>query len=383
LFPGLGDIVAIKVGGKLELVITVRKRSTFLLGDLSVPIDRLRSGKEPVGTGPFVMTHASPNEIVMSRFSDYYLGSPHVQQIIWKPYPALRTAWAGMMRGEIDFLYEVGHESVEFVQGESSVNTFVFPRPYVMGVLFNSSRGPVADARIRRALNFAVNRQLILEQMLRNRGSVADTAVRPEHWAYDPNIIGYTYDPARALAILDASGNPPKVSRAVSVNPARVQFTCLLLENLALWERMALLVQKQLFEIGVDMKLESVSTTVFNDRVARGDFDAIFLELSGVSMSRAYNYWHSASPGNAFGYRNPSVDEALDAIRRAPDDDTYRAAVSQLQRSMIANPPAIFLAWSQTARAVSRRFRVPSAPNTDILGSVRSWELAQMQTARR
>jgi ABC-type transport system substrate-binding protein len=137
---------------------------------------------------------------------------------------------------------------------------------------------------------------------------------------------------------------------------------------------MALIVQKQLFEIGVDMRLETLPATVFNERVARGEFDALFLELiSGRSMSKPYIFWHSAGALNSFGYRNDDVDDALNAIRTAPDDDTYRQSVSRFQRSVQGDPPAIFLAWGQTTRAVSSRFEVPVAPNNDILTSVSSW----------
>jgi ABC-type transport system substrate-binding protein len=137
---------------------------------------------------------------------------------------------------------------------------------------------------------------------------------------------------------------------------------------------MALLVQRQLFEIGVDMKLEAVPANVFNARVARGDFDALFLELiSGRSMSKPFFFWHSSGAFNSFGYRNADVDEALNTIRTAPDDSVYRQAVSQFQRSLVSDPPGIFLAWGQTTRAVSKRFEVPTTTGSDILASLGSW----------
>lgn len=379
LFPGVEDILSIDTSGANELVIRLRNRSTFLVGDLSMAISKPAPGKQTVGTGPFIATETSREQIVMSSFNEYYEGAPRIQKIVWKLYPALRTAWAGMMRGEVDFLYDVGQESLEFVQGESSVGTFAFLRPYAFGVVFNSRRGSLKDPRVRQALNFAVNRQLILERALGGHGVVAHAPIWPLHWAYDRTIVGFTYDPVRARAILDSAASLQKRSRGAGspVSPARFRFTCLLPENFGIWERMALLVQKQLFEVGVDMKLEALPPDKFLERLSRGDFDAVFLELSGASMSRPYVFWHSASPRNWFGYRNHFVDEPLDHIRRASDDQAYRAAVAELQRAMIANPPAIFLAWGQTARAVSRRFQVVSAPDNDILSSVGAWRVAE------
>jgi peptide/nickel transport system substrate-binding protein len=374
----LDDIVEISVNGPREVTVTLRDRSTFFLEDLSLPISKRGKDSKTSGTGPFMVQASSPEQIIMSTFADHYLGMPGVEEIVWKPYPALRTAWAGMMRGEIDFLYEVGQDTVEFVQGESSVKTFTFLRPYVFGVVFNSSREPFNDRQVRRALNFAVDRQSIVDQALKGRGIVAHTPVWPEHWAYDQTIPGYSYDPIRAAAILDESHKRLNSSKSQFASPARFRFTCLLIEHLAHWERMALLVQKQLFEIGVDMKLEAVPADVFNARVARGDFDALFLELvSGRSIGKPYFFWHSAGALNSFGYRSDQVDEAWNAIRRAPDDEIYRHSVSLLQRSLVADPPAIFLAWGQTTRAVSKRFEVPTTAGSDILASLGSWSPAR------
>jgi ABC-type transport system substrate-binding protein len=376
LQPGLQDIVGIDVVGPREIVIRLRHRSTFLLDDLSMPISKRGETGESIGTGAFVTTSGSSEQIVMSSFRNYYQGAPQIQQIVWNPYPTLRTAWAGMMRGEIDFLYEVGQDAVEFVQGESSVSTFDFLRQYVYGVIFNSRREHLANSMVRQALNFGVNRQLIVDQALRGQGVVAHTPVWPIHWAYDQSVPGYTYDPGRASAILDAiQESQIKIqSNAPYARSARLRFKCLLLENFSVWERMALLVQKQLFDIGVDMELEALPPREFNDRIAKGQFDAVFLEIiGGTSMSKPAIFWHSASSRNSFGYRDPDVDHALDAVREAPDDETYRASVAQLQRSMIANPPAIFLAWGKTFRAVSRRFQVPNEPGTDVFLTVNRW----------
>ncbi|MGH9146279.1 MAG: ABC transporter substrate-binding protein [Vicinamibacterales bacterium] len=384
LVPGLDDVVDIGVNGPRELTVTLRNRSTFFLDDLALPISKRGKDAKSIGTGPFIVKTSSPGEIVMSTFADHYLGTPRVEEIVWRPYPALRTAWAGMMRDEVDFLYEVGQETVEFVQGESSVNTFTFLRPYVFGVVFNSGRHPFQDRQVRRALNFAIDRQAVVDGALKGRGIVAHTPVWPDHWAYDQTIPGYSYDPLRAAAILDESHKRLNSSQGHAGSPARFRFTCLLIENLAHWERMALIVQKQLFAVGVDMRLEAVPANVFNERVARGDFEALFLELvSGRSIGKPYLFWHSAGAFNSFGYRSDAVDDVWDAIRRAPDDDVYKRSVSLLQRSLVADPPAIFLAWGQTTRAVSKRFEVPATTGSDILASLGSWLPARTSESAR
>ena len=381
--PAFSHIVAIETTEAGEVAITLRRRSTFFLEDLgTVAIAKVNKANEQIGTGPFVIQNSDPNEeLTMSRFEEYDEGVSAVDEIIWTGYRDLRSAWTAMMRGEVDFLYEVGQDAVDFVDRESSVATFSFLRPYPIGLMFNSARGPLAGQRIRQALNFAIDRELILEHALRGRGIVASTPVWPRHWAYDRTIRGYAYDPSRAMALLDTALGPagtPSGGRQV-----RLTFTCLLPDDFASWERMALLVQKQLFAVGVDMKIEAVPAQEFNRRVQRGDFDAVFGEVnSGPPLARPFIFWYSSGEFNLFGFKNRSVDEAFDRIRDATTDLEYQAGVRQLQESLLLDPPGAFLVWPETTRAVSRRFDVPSEQDRDILSSVSRWQVVRSAAAQ-
>jgi hypothetical protein len=82
-----------------------------------------------------------------------------------------------------------------------------------------------------------------------------------------------------------------------------------------------------------------------------------------------YQFLHSPVPGSPAlldsGYA--AADGALDRLRLASSDDEVRAAVGGLQRVLYDDPPGVFIAWDERARAVSRRFFVPSTPGRDIL----------------
>jgi peptide/nickel transport system substrate-binding protein len=378
LSPGLSDIVAIEAPSEYTLLIRLRERSKFLLDDLTVAIVKPASSGGTVGTGPFVMSSTANNELVMNALSNYYRGKPTIDRIVWKSYPAVRTAWAAMMRGEIDFLYQVPPEAVEFIEAVDSVRLFSFLRNYAYLVVFNSNRKPFDDWQVRKALNYAINRDKLITRAFSNRGQIASGPLWPSHWAYDFSVPSYSYDPTRANALLDAAKMPRirTYERADSA-PGRVHFTCLVPENFALWERMALIVQRDLAEIGVAMRIESVPFEVFNQRIGSGDFDAVTIELIvGNTASRPYTFWSSKSTQNVWGYRNPNLDRALDDLRRASDEALYKSAFRRVQEQSLDNPPAIFLALGQVTRAVSNRFDVVAPPNTDILPSIPDWRLA-------
>jgi len=107
--------------------------------------------------------------------------------------------------------------------------------------------------------------------------------------------------------------------------------------------------------------------------VASRRFEAVMTEfLGGPTLFNVYGMWHSRG-SLVGGLGNPLLDAALDRVRHASTDDEYRAGVADAQRAVVEDPPAIFLAWSRRARAVSRRFEVPVEPNTDVLGTLRLW----------
>ena len=206
--PGLNDIVGVDAPSNDAIVIHLRDRSTFLLDDLTASI--VKPGPTgQVGTGPFITSSTANNELVMSAVTSYYRGKPAIDRIVWKSYPALRTAWAAMMLGEIDFLYEVPPGAVEFIEPEASVQVFPFLRNYVYLVVFNSRRHPFDDRRVRNALNYAIDRKRLIDEALGGLGQQVSGPVWPLHWAHDPSVPGYSYDPSRATARLDSAGIPP------------------------------------------------------------------------------------------------------------------------------------------------------------------------------
>jgi peptide/nickel transport system substrate-binding protein len=377
-YPGLSDILSIETPTRDEVVINLRNRSTFLLDDLGVSILKISEASSPVGAGPYRVTSSSENELVMQAFPKYYKGTPQIERVVWKAYPTVRTAWAAMMRDEIDFLYEVPRDAVEFIATETSVQMFPFLRNYEIAVVFNSSRPPVDKWAIRRALNYAIDRRSLVERALRGHGQAASGPAWPLHWAYDSSVPEYSYDPARSVALLDSAGLPP-LTHATGVDepPSRLHFTCLVPDSFTLWERMALMVQRDLAEVGVDMRIESMPFPEFNRRIATGDFQAVMLEfIVGNSPSRPFGFWHSNSKQNVWGFNNPQVDQALDGIRRATNESAYRQAFRDFQVQTLDDSPAIFLALGQTVRAVSKRFQVVAPPETDILPTISDWRPA-------
>jgi peptide/nickel transport system substrate-binding protein len=352
LGPAASDLEAITPGGPNALKIRLRQRSSFIIDALGMAV---RGSGADESIGPFYNSQTSEGDLELLANANYFAGRPTIDSVVIRPYSSLRAAWADMLRGQVDMLYDVGPDTVDLLQGAKSVRVFTQQRAYAYVMFVNMRRPPLNDRTLRRQLNAAINRPELIERALSGHAIIADSPVWPYHWAFSGDAPRFTYEPKSS--------------------DRRLRLTCIFAD--ASLERLALSVQQMLAGIGVDLQLEMLSIDDWSKRAAAGDFDLLLADaLMGPTLLRPYQFWHTSSPNNWGHYSSAAVDAALDEIRRAGSDDEYRAGVAAFQRAMVDDPPAIFLAWSQRARAVSTRFEVPVEPGRDVLGTLRLWRPA-------
>jgi peptide/nickel transport system substrate-binding protein len=364
------------------LEIRVRQPDTFLLSDLaSVPIEF--PGNRLIGSGPFSIVQRSTDRTTLRAFDKYYRGRPAIDGIDIQVYGTQRAAWAAMLRGDADMLHEVSRDAVDFVEEETRVKTFTFPRAYYIVLAFNVRNPQLKDPAVRRAINLAIDRNLIVKEGLRGRGKSADGPVWPDHWAYGAPHHPFVYDPVTARRELEAAHFPVRTGGAGSM-PKRFSFKCMVWSEDSRFDRTALLVQKELYDIGIDMRLEPVSLQDMSTRSATGDFDAFLFEMvSGKDLGWVYAFWHSPAGKTLIDTGYHGADTILDDMRHATSDEDVRKATAALDDQLTVDPPAAFIAWQAQSRAVSNRVVVAADPKRDILAVARLWRFAPPDASKQ
>jgi peptide/nickel transport system substrate-binding protein len=354
--PASEDIREGRVVDRTTIEISLNRPSAFLLEALDIHI--ARAADSLVGTGPFLATTGG-DSFEMRANETYYGGAPSIKQIDIVPYTSIRAAWADMLRGQVDMLYDVGVEALDLIEPSKDVQVFPFRRGYAFMVLLNVRKPYLKDPEFRQQLNTAIDREALVANVLRGHGTPAYGPVWPEHWAFDADLPQFTYEP-RLVATR-------RTLKMFFVDPSH--------------EHIAIAIQRQLQAIGVDLELEVVPDLT---RAQMGNFDLFLADyVQGPNLYRPYLFWHSGSPYNWGGYSDKAVDEALDVVRHATNDETYKAGVADFQRAMVNDPPAIFLAWRERSRAVTARFVVPAKQGADILSSLHLWRPATEQLLAR
>jgi peptide/nickel transport system substrate-binding protein len=334
-----------------------------------------------VRTGPFKIISMKP-ALVAERNTTYHRGTPDIDRVEVTFFDTQRAVFAAMMRGAVDLVPEVNPESVEFLEGASQLRTFAAIRPFYIPLVFNVRHPILKNVEVRRAIVQAIDREEIVRQAMRGHARIADDPVWPEHWAYNPATKGYAYDPAAARARLDSAGFPVRPSKDPDRMASRFQFNCLFYNKDFQFERIAVLLQRQLEEVGVDLVLTPVDEITLQKRAGKGDFDSYVFHLSsGKSFDLIYRFWHSEGKYQSTGYHG--ADAVLDELRRSYGDSEIRIAMAQLRQRFYEDAPAAFLAWPETTRAVDKRFDIGDRTDPDVLANLWQWHVGPELKARR
>ena len=163
---------------------------------------------QPVGTGPYVLGEWARDErIVLNRRADYWGGTATYESIVWRPVPEAATRLAELEVGAADLVANIPPEAAERLEALPNVDvrSALGGQRFDLGLRHHEG-GPLADARVRRALNHAVDVDLIIETLL--GGNASRRASLLNEPDLDRDLHPFPYDPERARALLAEAGYP-------------------------------------------------------------------------------------------------------------------------------------------------------------------------------
>jgi peptide/nickel transport system substrate-binding protein len=377
--PSLKSITDVSVDPKKPDTVKVKlsRPEAFLVEDLATSTLR-HPTNERLGTGPYKFGAETKDSVFLEAFDKYFRGVPKLQQIELRNYRQSRAAWAALMRGEVDAVHEYNVD----VKPPDSVRSFPFVRPYFIQLVFNTRHPALRNRIVRQALSYSIDRQMVVDEAMDKQGAVADGPIWPYHWAYSTAQKTYTHNLEAARLRLESAALTVKPGKPGRM-PSRLHIRCITPGAIPQFEKIALLLQKQFYEIGIDLEIIELPADEAVKRLESSEFETVLiLRTSGRSLSSTYATFHSSiSPG---GYS--AADSVLDRLRNTTNESEIRAAVSDLQQIFHDDPPAIFIAWQKTARVVNTRYDVPgegdgkqSIPGSgrDVLSSIWLWQPRQ------
>ena len=227
---------------------------------------------------------------------------------------------------------------------------------------FNLKRKPFDDKRVRQAINYAIDKQELIDGVLLGLGEPVASPYKPGTRWSNPRLRPYPHDIEKAKqllkqagfedsdgdGILEKDGQPFRFEILTNQNPDRV--------------KSATFIQRQLKQLGIDASIRQLEWASFIGRyIKTGDFQAVVLGWSlGVEPDQ-FNIWHSSqqAPGqfNFIGYNNPKVDRLLERGRLELDPDKRMKIYHEFAEVLLEDSPIVYLFAGYGLPAIHKRVR--------------------------
>ncbi|HVK84193.1 MAG TPA: ABC transporter substrate-binding protein [Kofleriaceae bacterium] len=358
----LRSITRLSAVDRLTVEIETARPYAPLLGDLAMfplvsPAAVARWGnafqEHPVGTGPFVFEEWSRGErVVVRRFDAYWGARPNVERIVFRTVVDARQRLVELESGSVDLATGILPDEQPFVELHPDLVLHATPGNDVSYLALNTQHAPFDDVRVRRAVNYAINKEPIVKLAYQGRAIAADGPLPPTQWAYHQPRTRYPYDPAAAKELLaqaaaDGAFDPTKVYKLAALSTPR--------PYLAQPERVARFLQAALAQVGIRTELELLPYREHNARVSAGLHDlAIFgwVGDNGDPDNFLYVLFHSdnaspPAPQNIAFYRRAEVDVLLSEAQAASDEPTRARLYARVLDAIADDAPWVPLAHSE------------------------------------
>ncbi len=363
--PGLWPVIAVEQAGPREVRLQLREPTSLLLESLSV---------QAVPAGPYRGPGGPPDAPEFRAVAQPGQPTGQVDSIRVRRYGTARAAVAALLRGDVDVLYEMPDESRHLIRDEEGVHLYPNVKPYVVTLGLNHRHPVLGQRDVRLAMNIAIDRQELIGQVSDGIGFPAADMIWDQHWTrpHAGDAEAFPVDRQRAGALLDRAGLPRRLAADGSVEP-RFRVSCLVVDD-ALVQRVAPRLQQAYADLGIALDLEPVALDALAARLASGNFETFVSPVvSGYGVSMLYVLFGAHDHPRLVDSGYTAAQPAAERLRRAGSRDELRTAVHDLHRVLIEDPPAVYLFWQETSRAVGPRVTVPADASGDVLGSLAQW----------
>jgi peptide/nickel transport system substrate-binding protein len=303
--------------------------------------------EKPLGTGPYKFVEWQKNEYIdLVVNPDYWGPAPKVQKVRFRVIPDDQTRLSALQSGSVDLITNVAPELADQLSKSEKVGISSVPSARVIFLIIDTldPNSPLKDARVRQALNFAIDREGIINTILSGYGIKLSQPLTERHFGYNPNLTPYSYDPTKAKALLAAAGYPNGFELTFNYTTGRY------LKDKEVGEAVA----SQWAEIGVKAKTSSPVWTQYGSLITSRKQAQIFMlgwgnpiwdaDATLFSLLDKPKVDASAPDGSLTSYwLNPTAQNAIKEARSVSDPAKRLALYQQAEQIIHDEAPWIFL----------------------------------------
>lgn len=318
-----------------------------------IPVDKLGDDEfwdRPIGSGPCkFVSQQSGYEVVLEAFDDYYLGAPQFDKLIYRVMSDTSLS-AGIQAGEFDTGWPCvsAEEAVENLDGKNGLHAELMDNKNYLKVNINNELFP---AEVRHAFEIAIDKELIVESILKGYGSVTCTYVMPSSKYFNADLK-FKRDPKKAKEMLDAANFD--YSRTYTLATASA-------EN----EKIGVIIQQNLEELGVKVEIKSCDNATLLAGARDGTFD---MSIGSTTTLGSPTYYMLNLNPDAITYsrvNDAELYKMLLQINLETDEEKKIELSKKMQEVFYEKSPYISLCFKDIYMVLSEKLNNVDIPNND------------------
>ena len=337
-------------------------------------INKTFFSRKPTGSSYYKLDEwISGQQVVLKASNNSTSGPPSIEKLISRIIPDTSSQFLELTADNIDLMninpiqYQRVFPARKDLQQKIALYKELGNGYTYLG--FNLKKAPFNDIRVRQALNFAIDKDEVIKGVLLGLGESISSPYKPGTRWNNPNLSPYPYKPKKALELLSEAGFIKNKDGLLVKNGKPLKFEIITNQNKQR-EMTAVLIQRRLQEIGVEVSIRVIEWASFVNRfIKTGDFDVVVLGW-GLSLDPdQFNIWHSSQQGpgqfNFLGYENKKVDKLLELGRKELNPQKREKIYHQFSKYLLEDSPIVYLYAGYGLSAVHKRvkgIKKPSPP---------------------
>jgi len=320
--------------------------------------------RQPVGSHYYQLSQWNHGEnLKLSRNPNSVLGQAAIDQLVTRIIPDNSAQFLELMADNID---SMGLDPIKYSRIiparpalKKNLNLYKELGNSYTYLGFNLKHKPFDDIRVRQAINYAIDKQEIIDGVYLGLGINIASPYKPGTRWSNPQLTPYAYNPEQARTLLKEAGYYLNANGILERDGKPFSFEIITNQNKER-EKSAVIIQRRLSEVGIDVKIRAIEWASFISRfINTGDFDAVILGWGLGLDPDQYNIWHSSqqAPGqfNFIGYNNPAIDALLEQGRTEINPDKRQTIYHAFAKQLLADSPIVYLSAGYGLSAIHKR----------------------------
>lgn len=321
-----------------------------------------------VVSGPYMLTEYDTNHYVSYTANEnYWKGAPKIDKLNLKIVEGSQV-YAGLQSGEIDITHHtmtaIPQEDYESIEALDNVEV-VYGLPITNQSAFLQTEN-IPDARVRQALLYAIDRNQIVEQLLKGHGEVVDGFLSSASPFFDESVTPISYDPARAMELLAEAGWDGSQTLRFYINSGDSTFV-----------NGAQVLAAQWMAVGIPVELQTVDLATLMSVAGSKDYDIMAVQYTYAPVDPYPDIdWLLSGEGSWTGYENEEIKEALAGVQQTSDPEEIRELYASIDRKVQEDVPMFSVYVISAQGAVSERLSGAKPCAYGFFNEVHQWELS-------